>query len=278
MPLSRQQKQVINTLQNQYPRSNLKNADDIRRKFKLGAKMTKGEIYQLMERTLYKYNLNKIKADNEKHFYQQQINNDINSNFAKMAKPNSEPFRYNMDEVHKYSSMKKFLDQMLKSFNIYLQDKQVMMRVNHMFYILNQHTLSKLSRLIEGQQINQLDSTQSDDEVIVELQDVQNVTFSLVSTIAKRKNHAGSFFKYYNLTSFDFSGYGIFKDQKEYEGQPMEIGFKSTFLIEILSNLSSEDVKLKLSDPSRAGLLVPAEKELDYEDVLMLLMPMMINA
>ena len=64
----------------------------------------------------------------------------------------------------------------------------------------------------------------------------------------------------------------------EYDGQPMEIGFKSTFLVEILSNLSSEDVKLKLSDPSRAGLLVPAEKELDYEDVLMLLMPMMINA
>ena len=64
----------------------------------------------------------------------------------------------------------------------------------------------------------------------------------------------------------------------EYNGQPMEIGFKSTFLVEILSNLSSEDVKLKLSDPSRAGLLVPAEKENDYEDVLMLLMPMMINA
>jgi DNA polymerase-3 subunit beta len=64
----------------------------------------------------------------------------------------------------------------------------------------------------------------------------------------------------------------------EYDGQPMEIGFKSTFLVEILSNLSSEDVKMKLSDPSRAGLLVPAEKELDYEDVLMLLMPMMINA
>jgi len=64
----------------------------------------------------------------------------------------------------------------------------------------------------------------------------------------------------------------------EYDGQPMEIGFKSTFLVEILSNLSSGDVKMKLSDPSRAGLLLPAEKELDYEDVLMLLMPMMINA
>src|ERR1035437_80054 len=64
----------------------------------------------------------------------------------------------------------------------------------------------------------------------------------------------------------------------EYDGLPMEIGFKSTFLVEILSNLSSQDVKMKLSDPSRAGLLLPAEKELDYEDVLMLLMPMMINA
>lgn len=64
----------------------------------------------------------------------------------------------------------------------------------------------------------------------------------------------------------------------EYTGNPMEIGFKSTFLIEILSNLSSSDVKIKLSDPSRAGLLLPVEKENDHEDILMLLMPMMINA
>jgi DNA polymerase III subunit beta len=64
----------------------------------------------------------------------------------------------------------------------------------------------------------------------------------------------------------------------EYTGNPMEIGFKSTFLVEILSNLSSSDVKMKLSDPSRAGLLLPVEKENDHEDILMLLMPMMINA
>lgn len=64
----------------------------------------------------------------------------------------------------------------------------------------------------------------------------------------------------------------------EYTGNPMEIGFKSTFLIEILSNLSSSEVKIKLSDPSRAGLLLPVEKENDHEDILMLLMPMMINA
>ena len=76
----------------------------------------------------------------------------------------------------------------------------------------------------------------------------------------------------------DFAISGVETIKCEYDGQPMEIGFKSTFLVEILSNLSSGDVKMKLSDPSRAGLLLPAEKEQEYEDVLMLLMPMMINA
>lgn len=64
----------------------------------------------------------------------------------------------------------------------------------------------------------------------------------------------------------------------QYEGDEMEIGFKSTFLIEILSNLNSPDVVLELSDPTRAGLIIPASKEIDEEDTLMLLMPMMVNA
>ncbi len=63
----------------------------------------------------------------------------------------------------------------------------------------------------------------------------------------------------------------------QYEGEDLEIGFKSTFLIEILANLSSDDVILEMSDPTRAGILVPAEAESEQEDTLMLLMPMMIN-
>ncbi|MCK4852719.1 MAG: DNA polymerase III subunit beta [Bacteroidales bacterium] len=64
----------------------------------------------------------------------------------------------------------------------------------------------------------------------------------------------------------------------QYEGDDMEIGFKSTFLIEILSNLTSADVIVELSDPTRAGIMLPAVSENEAEDVLMLLMPMMINA
>jgi DNA polymerase-3 subunit beta len=63
----------------------------------------------------------------------------------------------------------------------------------------------------------------------------------------------------------------------QYNGDEMEIGFKSAFLGEILDNLSSEQVILEMSDPSRAGILLPFEKN-ENEDELMLLMPMMINA
>lgn len=76
----------------------------------------------------------------------------------------------------------------------------------------------------------------------------------------------------------DFSISAVERLKCEYEGDEIEIGFKSTFLLEILSNIPATDVRVEMSDPSRAGLLLPAETEEEEEDVLMLLMPMMINA
>lgn len=62
----------------------------------------------------------------------------------------------------------------------------------------------------------------------------------------------------------------------QYQGNPMNIGFKSTFLIDILNNISGEEIVIELADPSRAGVIVPVEQE-ENEDLLMLLMPMMLN-
>ncbi len=76
----------------------------------------------------------------------------------------------------------------------------------------------------------------------------------------------------------DFSISAVERLKCEYDGDEIEIGFKSTFLLEILSNIPATDVRVEMSDPSRAGLLLPAETEEEEEDVLMLLMPMMINA
>ena len=63
----------------------------------------------------------------------------------------------------------------------------------------------------------------------------------------------------------------------QYDGDEMEIGFKSNFLIEILSNISATEVVVELSDPTRAGIVVPKDSENENEEILMLLMPMMIN-
>nr|WP_293583453.1 DNA polymerase III subunit beta [Prevotella sp.] len=62
----------------------------------------------------------------------------------------------------------------------------------------------------------------------------------------------------------------------EYTGAPMSIGFKGSSLMEVLSNLNSDQVVIMLADPSRAGIIVPAEQPED-EDVLMLIMPMLLN-
>jgi len=62
----------------------------------------------------------------------------------------------------------------------------------------------------------------------------------------------------------------------QYADDQIKIGFKSAFLIEILNNINSNDVIVELTDPSRAGIILPFENE-DNEDILMLLMPMLLN-
>ena len=61
-----------------------------------------------------------------------------------------------------------------------------------------------------------------------------------------------------------------------YSGVDMEIGFNSRFLMEMLNNIDTTDVRLEMSEPSRAGLLMPSEME-ENEDILMLVMPVMLN-
>ena len=62
----------------------------------------------------------------------------------------------------------------------------------------------------------------------------------------------------------------------DYNGNIMDIGFKGTSLMEILSHLDCEEFVLKLADPSRPCLILPAEQP-ENEDILMLIMPMLLN-
>ena len=75
---------------------------------------------------------------------------------------------------------------------------------------------------------------------------------------------------------YDFSKTATERLSCDYNGQPMSIGFKGSSFIEILSNFDCNDVIIQLADPSRAGLVLPSEQP-EGQDVLMLMMPMLIN-
>ena len=63
----------------------------------------------------------------------------------------------------------------------------------------------------------------------------------------------------------------------EYSADSMEIGFNAKYLADVLSNVDGEEAKFEFSTPNRAGIVKPAEEE-DGEEMLMLVMPVMLNS
>ena len=75
---------------------------------------------------------------------------------------------------------------------------------------------------------------------------------------------------------YDFSKTATERMNCEYNGKTMSIGFKGSSFIEVLSNFDCPEVIIQLADPSRAGLVLPSEQP-ENQDILMLMMPMLIN-
>jgi len=74
----------------------------------------------------------------------------------------------------------------------------------------------------------------------------------------------------------DFSNEANERLSCEHEGEDIEIGFNAKFLIEMLTNIDADQIRLNMSAPNKAGVIVPAEKD-KSEDILMLVMPVMLN-
>lgn len=76
----------------------------------------------------------------------------------------------------------------------------------------------------------------------------------------------------------DYSNDGRERITCDYNGEDMDIGFSAKFLIDMLNNIENDTVRIELSQPNRAGLIIPADKSNDNEDILMLIMPIMLNS
>ena len=152
---------------------------------------------------------------------------------------------------------------------------------NNAFFTINGSQL--ICRLVEGEYpgYDSVIPNESPNKVVVDRQSLNNT----VKRVAVFSNQASNLIKLklganeitVSAQDIDFSISAYENMACQYDGDEMEIGFKSVFLAEILSNLSSADIVIELLDPSRAGIIVPLTKENEAEDELMLLMPMMIN-
>lgn len=139
-------------------------------------------------------------------------------------------------------------------------------------------------RLIEGvyPNYNAVIPTANPNKVIVDRVELLNA----IKRVAVCSNQAT------NLVEFSIENNGINLATKDldfsysaqehvmcsYEGSPITIGFKSTFLVDILSNIETPSVIIELADSTRAGVFKPLYDEPQSAGTLMLLMPMMINA
>lgn len=149
------------------------------------------------------------------------------------------------------------------------------------FFSLSNYKL--VCRLVEGNypSYNSVIPTDNPNKVIIDRLKIYNA----LKRVSVFSNQASNLVKLQltgnqmtvSAQDIDFSISAFERIPCQYEGDDIEIGFKSVFLIEILQNINSADVVFELSDPSRAGIMLPLEKENENEDVLMLLMPMMIN-
>jgi DNA polymerase-3 subunit beta len=62
----------------------------------------------------------------------------------------------------------------------------------------------------------------------------------------------------------------------EHDGEDIEIGFNARFLVEMLTNLDADQIQLMMSAPNKAGVILPVDQD-KQEDILMLVMPVMLN-
>ena len=76
---------------------------------------------------------------------------------------------------------------------------------------------------------------------------------------------------------YDFSNKAEERLSCSYQGDDMQIGFNSRFLIEMLSNIGAEEISLSMSMPNRAGIITPLDNAEEGEHITMLVMPVMLN-
>ncbi len=162
-------------------------------------------------------------------------------------------------------------------------DEEILLEYNDSNAIFTFNDITLVCRLIEGKYPNYEAVIPKENPNVLTIERTQFLSsIKRVSIFSNKTTHqiklrlAGSELTL-SAEDTDFNNEASERLTCNYDGDDMEIGFNSRFLMEMLNNLDSDEVKLAMSEPSRAGLLTPAAYANPAEDVLMLVMPVMLN-
>jgi DNA polymerase-3 subunit beta len=161
--------------------------------------------------------------------------------------------------------------------------EEVLMEYNESNAVFTFNDIVLICRLIDGKYPNYDAVIPKENPNVLTIDRVQFLSsIKRVSIFANKTTHqvklklAGSELAL-SAEDVDFSNESNERLTCNYVGDDMEIGFNSRFLMEMLNNIESTEIRLEMSEPSRAGLLMPAVKDNENEDILMLVMPVMLN-
>jgi DNA polymerase-3 subunit beta len=161
-------------------------------------------------------------------------------------------------------------------------DEEVMLEYNDSNAVFTFNDVVLICRLIDGKYPNYEAVIPKENPNVLTIDRLQFLSsIKRVSIFANKTTHqiklklAGSELSL-SAEDIDFANEANERLTCNYSGEDMEIGFNSRFLMEMLNNLDTNEVRLEMSEPSRAGLLMPSESN-ENEDILMLVMPVMLN-
>ena len=161
------------------------------------------------------------------------------------------------------------------------EDVKVTYNESNVFFQFASHSL--ICRLIDGRYPNY--------EAVIPVDNPNKLTIartSLLSSVRRvsifsnktthqvRLKIAGSEL-HISAEDIDFANEANERLSCQYDGEDMEIGFNARFLVDMLNNLDDDQITIEMSAPNRAGIIVPASPENADEDILMLVMPVMLN-
>jgi len=160
----------------------------------------------------------------------------------------------------------------------------VSFQYNEMNVLFKFNNTTLICRLIDGKYPNYdaVIPKENPNKLIINKQELLN-SIKRVSIYANKTTHqirfkvAGSELQ---ITSedLDFANKAEERLTCQYEGEDMEIGFNSRFIIDMLNNIGANQICIDMSAPNRAGIILPLDGQNDDEETLMLVMPVMLNS